>query len=404
MHILATLDHYGVCDRSQGQKPFLLVDGHGSRFQPDFLQYVIDADHEWVVCIGVPYGTALWQVGDSSEQNGSYKMALARAKERLIAKKRSKFMKLTIDYTDVIPIVNYAWAHSFGRVTSNMKAIRDRGWNPLNRNLLLEPKLRSTMTEGDKQSEAAIIPSQYLPSSAAISPHGNPTTTTLIPSTTTALVPASTAIDPTSAALVPTSTTLIAAYSEPKEYLNYRGGTAAFCLDRIVQHNDLMESRERIKREYKDGKSIEKMIDEQKGAFSAGKAFSVGLVRIGKTVFDRVTKHTEEMKKAEQKRNEAARLVMADMVKKANEVKALGKEANALTIAQIKVLLAPLKRKGDKALPSKKVDLLARLREWEGRGPLPAEEESLTTAEAEPAESETERNENPADFGQVEMI
>ena len=46
---------------------------------------------------------------------------------------------------------------------------------------------------------------------------------------------------------------------------------------------------------------------------------------------------------------------MADMVKKANGVKALGKEADALTIAQIKILLAPLKRKGDKALPTKKV-------------------------------------------------
>ena len=85
--ILASMDYYGVCDRSQGRKPFLLLDGHGSRFQESFLSYVIDPRHEWVVCIGVPYGTALWQVGDSSEQNGSYKVALARAKSELISKK-----------------------------------------------------------------------------------------------------------------------------------------------------------------------------------------------------------------------------------------------------------------------------------------------------------------------------
>jgi len=78
--IVHTLDHLQVFNRSEGQIPFLLLDGHGSRFALDLLQYIMDPLHEWAVCIGVLYGTALWQAGDSSEKNDAYKTALARAK------------------------------------------------------------------------------------------------------------------------------------------------------------------------------------------------------------------------------------------------------------------------------------------------------------------------------------
>ena len=95
--VLASLEFYGVIDRTDGRKPFLLIDGHNSRFQLNFLSYVIDPAHEWVVCIGVPYGTALWQVGDASEQNGSLNMSLSKAKEWLIKQKQKKTMKSTIE-------------------------------------------------------------------------------------------------------------------------------------------------------------------------------------------------------------------------------------------------------------------------------------------------------------------
>ena len=39
------------------------------------------------MCIGVPYGTALWQVGDSKEQNGSFNIVMYRAKKELLEKK-----------------------------------------------------------------------------------------------------------------------------------------------------------------------------------------------------------------------------------------------------------------------------------------------------------------------------
>ena len=66
-----------------GISPFLLVDGHQSRFDLDFLDYINNDNHRWNVTLGVPYGTALWQVGDSSEQNGTFKMLLNEAKSEL---------------------------------------------------------------------------------------------------------------------------------------------------------------------------------------------------------------------------------------------------------------------------------------------------------------------------------
>ena len=94
LDVVKTLDNFCVYDedRKLGQKHMLLLDAHGSRFELPFLKYINQNDTEWVVCIGVPYGTSLWQVGDSSEQNGSYKMASSKFKQTLLKKKRERGM------------------------------------------------------------------------------------------------------------------------------------------------------------------------------------------------------------------------------------------------------------------------------------------------------------------------
>ena len=71
--ILRHLDGLHLFDkaREDGLKPFLLVDGHSSRFDIEFLRYINSPPTSYSVCVGVPYGTSYWQVGDSTEQNGS---------------------------------------------------------------------------------------------------------------------------------------------------------------------------------------------------------------------------------------------------------------------------------------------------------------------------------------------
>jgi hypothetical protein len=52
--------------------PFLLLDGHQSRTKLEFLEYICDDNHKWCCCIGVPYGTHIWQAAHSLERNGCF--------------------------------------------------------------------------------------------------------------------------------------------------------------------------------------------------------------------------------------------------------------------------------------------------------------------------------------------
>jgi hypothetical protein len=132
----------------------LLLDGHNSRFNLGFLEYINDPSTKWFVVLGLPYGTHVWQVGDSSEQNGSFNNAFYGACDILYDRKRKTGQPPTIVKTDIMPLVNEAWGKSFARRESNKKAISARGWNPLNRGCLKDPEVLATkpapkvLTEG----------------------------------------------------------------------------------------------------------------------------------------------------------------------------------------------------------------------------------------------------------------
>jgi hypothetical protein len=125
--ILRTLDKIEVFSHENEKRPFLLVDGHSTRFNIEFLEYINDPAHRWSVCIGVPYGTSLWQVGDSVHQNGQFKVKVTQKKEQLLEFQSCRQMGLDILPTDIIPIVNYAWNGSFDNVQTNKKSyLRER--------------------------------------------------------------------------------------------------------------------------------------------------------------------------------------------------------------------------------------------------------------------------------------
>jgi hypothetical protein len=118
------------------------LDGHSTRFEIEFLEYINDPLHLWSVCIGVPYGTSLWQVGDSPYQSGQFKVRMTMKKERILNIRSVNQMGLEILPTDIIPLVNFAWSGSFNNTVTNVKAILERGWFPLNRMLLLHPEIQ----------------------------------------------------------------------------------------------------------------------------------------------------------------------------------------------------------------------------------------------------------------------
>ena len=108
VQMLQTIDALNLFPRNDGVKPFLLLGGHGSRLQLPFLQYIKTPKDHWIVCIGVPYGTPLWQVGDSKEQNGSFNMVITKAKDHLLEYKESIGLTNGVVATDLMPINNEA--------------------------------------------------------------------------------------------------------------------------------------------------------------------------------------------------------------------------------------------------------------------------------------------------------
>ena len=126
--MLRFIDAHEVFDRpATGLNPFLILDGHGSRFELEFLEYINSPATKWHVNIGLPYGTSYWQVGDSTEQNGCFKMALSKAKQALVTKKNDHGLEFAINKKDVVKLVKEAWAVSFARVLTNRKAVLHRG-------------------------------------------------------------------------------------------------------------------------------------------------------------------------------------------------------------------------------------------------------------------------------------
>ena len=157
--IFRRLDHLNIFaqDRANGFTPFVLLDGHGSRFDLEFLEYINDERHKWNVCLGVPYGTALWQVADSSQQHGQFKMLLNKAKRRMFEHRMASCLQdMHLVKSDIVPLVRECWLPAFGNIESNQRAIAERGWGPFNRNLLLHPVIRASITEEMIENEKKI--------------------------------------------------------------------------------------------------------------------------------------------------------------------------------------------------------------------------------------------------------
>ena len=89
----------------------------------------------------MPYSTYLWQVGDSKEQNGTFKGEWFRAKTSLYDYKGDFNLELKIVQEDVMPILNCIFEKACGRVESNLCALSYCGWNPPNCKLLDHPDL-----------------------------------------------------------------------------------------------------------------------------------------------------------------------------------------------------------------------------------------------------------------------
>lgn len=347
---LQTLDHFEVFERSESTKPFILLDGHSSRLELPFLKYINNPKDHWVCCIGVPYGTALWQVGDSKQQNGSFNIAISRAKQDLVQKKESLGLPPSLVDTDMMPLINMAWQQSFAKISSNKRAIADRGWNPLNRAILTNDDLRATMTTKELEDEALPSSNIILPNkiaSANPSSHDDKSDTTVTD-------------DSTSPSEQPSSAPHV------NQQLNFSDGTAAFCIDALLSETDLQKSRARIKGEHQKGLNIRERLRSAKRVTS-GVVFGCGTTRLGKTVFDICQENEDKKRKERNDKMKEHEIRFKKDVDKANEVLQKKSDLNKMTIRELTLICKPLKRKSDGPMPTKKAGLIAKYNEWKGR-------------------------------------
>lgn len=160
--ILEHLDRCGVYNRATDPfTPTIQLDSHHSWFGIEFLQYCRQPGKKWDVTVGCPETTHLWQVQDASELNGENKKETYKAKENLLKYKRKMGLSIGIEGLDIIPLVNKAWHNSFAVACTDLLAIAERGWNPMNAALLhhptiavTKPKDQSAVTlEGTEETE-----------------------------------------------------------------------------------------------------------------------------------------------------------------------------------------------------------------------------------------------------------
>jgi hypothetical protein len=118
----------------------------------EFLEYINADEHMWHVNIGVPYGTHIWQVVNSSQFNGLFKMKVAETKRQYNKLKGTQSLSMS----DIVPTVNTAFDASFCNAENTRHAISECGWGPsLNYCLLLDKRLNGAPKNTEQSNVTA---------------------------------------------------------------------------------------------------------------------------------------------------------------------------------------------------------------------------------------------------------
>jgi len=304
----------------------------------------------------VPYGTALWQVGDSKEQNGSFNIAMTKSKQELLEKKDELglYDDGLVD-TDLMPLINKSWSQSFARVNKNRNALADRGWNPLNQALLLHDDLRATMTRKEKSTEYnlsnnIIIPKQKQSNSTLPSNDSHSSMTSMTGTTSSSSINNHPFLT-----------------SQPDE-LNFNSGQSLTCLKAMLSQDQLHAARERIREDGINGKTIKEQL-QANTRLSAGIVFKSGSTRLGKTVFQVCKENHEDKIRNEIKKIKKDEIQYNKNIENAKKVFEKKGTIENMTIRELTIVCKPLKNKSDGPMPNKKEALISKYKEWVGRPP-----------------------------------
>ena len=156
------MDKLGITKRGTDEngKPFcpcMIIDGHPSRMNADFLTYINEETPRHVVVVGCPYGTSKWQLHDDKAQNGTFKTMLRIAKKNMYEKKRLAGLPIKIRNDEIVLVVKEAVEKSFMNVKNTLSALSRRGMYPFNRNILMDPQILATAPEDVRQERTEVL-------------------------------------------------------------------------------------------------------------------------------------------------------------------------------------------------------------------------------------------------------
>jgi hypothetical protein len=262
-------------------------------------------------------------------------MATTRDKRKLSQFRISMGMPVNIKPSDVIPIVNNAWKHSFARVGPNKRAIARRGWTPLNRGLLKCPEvLKTRVRETTPATPTQEIPTEAINMSDATSVFSDLTNTT---------------------------SSSLSSSSLPKA-LNLTSGYAGDFVTGMLQFAIKNEKNaENLEKRYKDGRTLkESLLQQENKRFTAGSLFKANRVAIDSELLEYMEeKELESVRKQQATINKHTTEYLTNKGR-AEIVFATKKQPEVLLIAELKAVVKWKKRKGDAAIPSTKSLLLQR--------------------------------------------
>jgi hypothetical protein len=269
----------------------------------------------------VPYGTHLWQVADSSQINGKFKIEIGKEKSEYLQHKPSNTSGFVI--TDIVPIVKSAFIKSFSNIKNAKKAIAERGWGPaLNYRLLLDNRLTQ------RPKEAPIN-----------QPHS----------------------------AQPTNISTVAGDGILTMSFNMKEGWFADITDKLVENRNQeegrakkMEEKLRIMKNKEDHINLIKNLPK----ISSGQLMANGWLRMDKTVRDNRRKRKEVDEKIIEERNVKRNKAKDNQQQRyQTAINKCTLTKQALTMVDLTALVKQASEKGDAALKKNRLELIQQLQQ-----------------------------------------
>ena len=273
--------------------------------------------------------------------------------------------------TDIIPMVNYAWSQSFVRVEKNLKAITDRGWNPLNYALLTDKQIQATMTELESKSFALMMKSVATCNNLSIQEQTffrdsttNTTTETISTLTNDPAIEINYNSKYLQRNVVPSTVTIASK-------LNFSTGRSAAVIESLLHDADLQKVREVNKKKADKGKDAKVKLEDAKKLTAMLNFNTIGC-RVGddslKVRMKIAQKKKEEANHAQQKRDQKMNERKRNFDKVKSQIENNNVPTEKLSLSQLKILCSYKKRKGDITISKLKRDeLLPLWLSWKDR-------------------------------------